>query len=91
MTGTSLYDFNGDVLQWSVYNTPMPKIYERNFRIRFYECDAYGHVNHANYLRFMQEAAIEASADVGYDSQHPGICGRCTSNLFGPGEQRNYA
>ena len=46
----------------------MPKTFERSFRIRAYECDAYGHVNHANYLRFMQEAAIEASADVGYDT-----------------------
>ena len=30
-------------------------------------------------------------ADVGSDAEHPGICGRCTSNLFGPGEQRVYA
>jgi isoleucyl-tRNA synthetase len=30
-------------------------------------------------------------ADVGHDEDHPGICGRCTSNLFGPGEQRSYA
>lgn len=40
--------------------------FERRFRVRNYECDAYGHVNHANYLRFMQEAAFDASADVGY-------------------------
>jgi len=30
-------------------------------------------------------------ADVNIDPDHPGICGRCTSNLFGPGEQRTYA
>ncbi len=30
-------------------------------------------------------------ADVGIDPAHPTICGRCTSNLFGAGEQRNYA
>ncbi len=30
-------------------------------------------------------------ADVGSDTEHPGICGRCTSNLFGSGEQRTYA
>ena len=30
-------------------------------------------------------------ADVGHDPEHPGICGRCTSNLYGPGEQRTYA
>lgn len=45
----------------------MPHVYERAFRVRHYECDAYGHVNHANYLRYMQEAAMDASADVGYD------------------------
>jgi isoleucyl-tRNA synthetase len=30
-------------------------------------------------------------ADVGDDSKHPGICGRCVSNLFGPGEPRDHA
>jgi isoleucyl-tRNA synthetase len=29
--------------------------------------------------------------DVGHDPAHPGLCGRCTSNLFGTGEQRRYA
>lgn len=42
-------------------------IHESRFRVRFYECDAYGHVNHTNYLRYMQEAAFAASAAVGYD------------------------
>lgn len=45
----------------------MPATYTRSFRIRQYECDAQGHLNHANYARFMQEAAIEASAAVGWD------------------------
>jgi acyl-CoA thioester hydrolase len=45
----------------------MPAIFKRTFRIRQYECDAYGHVNHAHYLRYMQEAALDASAAVGYD------------------------
>lgn len=45
----------------------MTAVHEREFRVRFYECDAYGHVNHANYLRYMQEAAFDASAAVGYD------------------------
>ncbi len=40
---------------------------ERAFRVRSYECDGYGHVNHANYLRYMQEAAFDASAAAGYD------------------------
>ena len=29
--------------------------------------------------------------DVGHDPAHPTICGRCTSNLFGAGEQRRFA
>ena len=29
--------------------------------------------------------------DVGHDSAHPTICGRCTSNLFGAGESRAIA
>jgi acyl-CoA thioester hydrolase len=45
----------------------MPLVHTRNFRVRHYECDAYGHLNNANYLRYMQEAAFDASAAVGYD------------------------
>jgi isoleucyl-tRNA synthetase len=30
-------------------------------------------------------------ADVGHDAAHPTLCGRCTSNLFGAGEERKYA
>jgi len=30
-------------------------------------------------------------ADVGQDSAHPTICGRCTLNLFGAGENRKFA
>ncbi len=29
--------------------------------------------------------------DVGHDPAHPTICGRCTTNLFGPGEDRRFA
>jgi isoleucyl-tRNA synthetase len=29
--------------------------------------------------------------DVGHDAAHPGLCGRCTSNLFGAGESRRVA
>jgi isoleucyl-tRNA synthetase len=29
--------------------------------------------------------------DVGSDSAHPEICGRCVGNITGPGEQREYA
>jgi isoleucyl-tRNA synthetase len=30
-------------------------------------------------------------SDVGHDRAHPTICGRCTSNLFGAGEERKFA
>jgi len=30
-------------------------------------------------------------ADVGHDAQHPDLCGRCISNLYGAGEPRTYA
>jgi isoleucyl-tRNA synthetase len=29
--------------------------------------------------------------DVGHEAAHPGLCGRCTSNLYGAGEQRRVA
>jgi isoleucyl-tRNA synthetase len=29
--------------------------------------------------------------DVGHDPEHPTLCGRCTSNLFGDGEKRHIA
>ncbi len=47
----------------------MPLVQERTFRVRHYECDAYGHVNHTNYLHYMQESALDASAAAGYDTQ----------------------
>lgn len=30
-------------------------------------------------------------ADVGANAEHPTICGRCVSNLFGDGEARQFA
>lgn len=45
----------------------MPNIHRVTFPVRSYECDFYGHVNQVNYLRYMQEAAVGASAAVGYD------------------------
>jgi acyl-CoA thioester hydrolase len=47
----------------------MPPVHTSAFRVRSYECDAYGHVNHANYLRYMQEAAFDASQAVGYGAR----------------------
>jgi len=45
----------------------MPLTHIATFKVRHYECDAYGHLNNANYLRYMQEAAFAASAAAGYD------------------------
>jgi acyl-CoA thioester hydrolase len=47
--------------------TDDPRIHTREFHVRYYECDAFGHLNNANYLRYMQEAAFDASARVGFD------------------------
>ena len=44
----------------------MPAVYERVFKVRHYECEAYGHVNHANCLRYMQEVSLDASIAIGY-------------------------
>ena len=35
------------------------------FRVRQYECDAYGHLNNINYVRYLQEAIVEAEASSG--------------------------
>jgi acyl-CoA thioester hydrolase len=48
-------------------NDNYPLKYSRIFRIRHYECDALGHLNNANYVRYMQETAFDASAAAGYD------------------------
>lgn len=45
----------------------MPQKHSTVFAVRSYECDTYGHVNQTQYLRYMQEAAFQASAAVGYD------------------------
>jgi acyl-CoA thioester hydrolase len=51
-------------------------IHVRTFRVRHYECDAYGHLNQATYLRYMQEAAFDASAAAGYDLARYEVIGR---------------
>lgn len=45
----------------------MPLTNTSVLKVRFYECDLYGHVNNTNYLRYMQVASFEASAAAGYD------------------------
>ena len=37
------------------------------FRVRHYEMDALGHVNNAVYLHYLEQAAIEHAAALGYD------------------------
>jgi YbgC/YbaW family acyl-CoA thioester hydrolase len=44
----------------------MPYVHTETFRVRHYECDRYGEVHAANYLRYMQEAAFGASEAVGF-------------------------
>jgi acyl-CoA thioester hydrolase len=45
----------------------VPLTHLRAFRVRHYECGPDGLVQAANYLRYMQEAAFDASAAAGYD------------------------
>lgn len=44
----------------------MSYVHTSSYRVRHYECNAHGTVHHANYLRYMQEAAFDASEAVGY-------------------------
>lgn len=46
----------------------MTYVFTWDLRVRTYECDMLGHVNNAVYGQYLQEAAIEASANVGYDT-----------------------
>lgn len=45
----------------------MPHTYTATFPLRYYECDSFGVLHLANYLRLATQAAVEASAAVGYD------------------------
>jgi acyl-CoA thioester hydrolase len=54
----------------------MPHTHTRTFRVRYYECDGYGHVNNAVYLRYMQEAAFDASAAAGFGLERYAALGR---------------
>ena len=46
----------------------MARVYTCRFRVRHYELDSFGHVNNAVYANYLEQAAIEASADAGYDT-----------------------
>ncbi|GIL09322.1 MAG: hypothetical protein BroJett033_8330 [Chloroflexota bacterium] len=54
----------------------MPPTSTTRFKVRHYECDAYGQLSSANYLRYMEEAAFDASAAVGYDRARYTALGR---------------
>jgi acyl-CoA thioester hydrolase len=43
--------------------------FTRHFRVRHYELDASGHVSRVNLVRYMQEAAIEASTALGFSPE----------------------
>jgi acyl-CoA thioester hydrolase len=45
----------------------MPLTHVRTFQVRYYECDAYERLRQSNYVRYMQEAAFDASTAAGYD------------------------
>jgi YbgC/YbaW family acyl-CoA thioester hydrolase len=44
----------------------MTQRYTRRFRVRHYELDLFGHVNHVVFVQYMQEAAIEACTHLGF-------------------------
>lgn len=44
----------------------MQPVHKSTFRVRQYECDAYGHLNNVNYVRYLQEAILEMDAAAGY-------------------------
>ena len=53
--------------------------------------EAEQHIDVAASLHDKCERCWHYRADVGSDAGHPTICGRCVSNLYGSGEQRQYA
>ncbi|MGH7767998.1 MAG: acyl-[acyl-carrier-protein] thioesterase [Candidatus Binatia bacterium] len=44
----------------------MPSTFSYRFRIRYDELDSFGHLNNAVCVKYLQEAAIQASTDAGY-------------------------
>jgi isoleucyl-tRNA synthetase len=53
--------------------------------------EAGGHIDVSASLRDKCERCWHYREDVGADAQHPTLCGRCVSNLYGSGEVRKYA
>lgn len=54
----------------------MPHTHTRTFRVRYSDCDAYGHLNSAAYLRYMQEAAFDGSKAAGFGQERYEAMGR---------------
>ncbi len=51
-------------------------MHEYSLRVRFNECDMYGHVNHATYLQYLESARVALLRDIGLplqDLQERGI------------------
>jgi len=53
--------------------------------------EAEQHIDVSASLHDKCERCWHYRADSGADARHPTLCGRCVSNLFGSGEQRQYA
>lgn len=53
----------------------MAHISKTTFKVRYYECDAYGHVNNHNYLNYMQESAFNASTEAGFGPDEYDVLG----------------
>ena len=53
--------------------------------------EAEQHIDISASLHDKCERCWHYRADSGADAQHPTLCGRCVSNLFGSGEARRYA
>jgi acyl-CoA thioester hydrolase len=49
----------------------MTMIHQCTLRVRTYECDAYGHVNNAVYLQYLEYARYEYLRAIGFD--YPGV------------------
>jgi acyl-CoA thioester hydrolase len=53
----------------------MPAVFEAEFVVRQYECDAFGQLQPVNYVRWMQEAALGATASVGWTMERYAAAG----------------
>jgi isoleucyl-tRNA synthetase len=53
--------------------------------------EAEQHIDVSASMHVKCERCWHYRADVGSDANHPTLCGRCVSNLYGSGEKRQYA